>query len=52
MIFQGMPWPLVLPIAIGAMIYGIMLSKKEEEQFAKAERKKFKKKKNGNAKTA
>ena len=26
-----MPWPAVLPIAIMAMIYAIMLSKKEEK---------------------
>lgn len=29
--FQGMPWPAVLPIAIMAMVYGVMLSKKEEK---------------------
>jgi len=29
--FQGMPWPAVLPIAIMAMIYAVMLSKKEEK---------------------
>lgn len=29
MIFQGIPWPLVLPIALMALAAGIMSSKKE-----------------------
>ena len=29
--FQGMQWPAVLPIAIMALVYGIMLSKREEK---------------------
>ncbi|WP_422353940.1 hypothetical protein [Roseivirga pacifica] len=47
MIFEGMPWPLVLPLAIAAMIYGIMRSKKEEEIFAKRQKKQLKSKRNG-----
>ncbi len=39
MIFQGMPWPLVIPIAIMAMIYGSMQTKKA---FALAEKKALK----------
>jgi len=37
--FEGMPWPLVLPIALMAMAYGIMISKREikEDQKAKEE---------------
>lgn len=31
MMFQGMPWPAVLPIALMAMVYAIMLSKREEK---------------------
>lgn len=44
MMFQGMPWPLVLPIAIMAMIYGGMQAKAEFERKAKKEKKKKKKK--------
>ncbi|WP_262501527.1 hypothetical protein [Roseivirga misakiensis] len=42
MIFQGMPWPLVLPIALMALIIGAMNSKKE---MAKAKKLKAKRKK-------
>ncbi|WP_421988128.1 hypothetical protein [Roseivirga sp.] len=42
MIFQGMPWPLVLPIALLALTLGVMNSKKEiaEAKALKAKRKK------------
>lgn len=33
MLFEGIPWPLVIPIAIVAMIYAIMNSKKVEKEF-------------------
>lgn len=33
MLFEGMPWPLVIPIALIALIYGIIVSKKEERSF-------------------
>ncbi len=29
MMFEGMPWPLVLPIAVAAMIWGSSLAKRE-----------------------
>ena len=41
--FQGMPWPAVLPIAIIVMIYGIILSKKEEKAAVKKQFKKLSK---------
>lgn len=31
MMFQGMPWPAVLPIALMAMVYAVMLSRREEK---------------------
>lgn len=40
MIMEGMPWPLVLPVAIAVMIWGSGLAKKE---FAMAEKKRAKK---------
>ena len=33
MLFEGMPWPLVLPLAASAMLYAIISSKKEEKEF-------------------
>ncbi len=41
MIFSGVPWPAVLPLAAFAMIWGIMVSKAEAEKRVK--RKKHKK---------
>ncbi len=35
--FEGMPWPLVLPIAIAAMAYGIMISKRELKENENAQ---------------
>lgn len=29
MMFEGMPWPLVLPIALMAMVYGVIMAKRE-----------------------
>lgn len=36
MIMQGMPWPLVLPIAIMALTYGIMASQKEMKNHSQS----------------
>ncbi|WP_305983514.1 hypothetical protein [Roseivirga thermotolerans] len=46
MIFQGMPWPAVLPIAILAMIYAINLAKKHEKTVVKDKLDGLKEKKN------
>lgn len=43
MMFEGMPWPLVLPIAIMAMIWGSAQAKKEFELAQKKALKKSKK---------
>lgn len=40
MIFEGMPWPLVLPIAIAAMIWG---STQARQEFTLAQKKAQKK---------
>ncbi len=34
--FEGMPWPIALPVAIMAMVYGIMISKRELKEKRKA----------------
>ena len=40
MIFEGLPWPLILPIAAMAMIYGSMQAKREFVQKPKKRKKK------------
>lgn len=40
-----MPWPAVLPIAIMAMIYGVLLSKKETKAAVQKRYKQLKKEK-------
>lgn len=47
MMFEGMPWPLVIPIAMLAMIWG---SSQVKREFALAEKKRIKKKKKRKAK--
>ncbi len=47
MMFEGMPWPLVLPIAIVAMIWG---SSQVKREFALSEKKRIKKNKKRKAK--
>lgn len=42
-----MPWPAVLPIAIMAMIYGVMLSKRQEQTAIAKRLKALKKEKKG-----
>ncbi len=36
MITEGMPWPIVLPITVMALVYGVMASKKEIKAARKA----------------
>jgi len=35
MLFEGMPWPLVIPLGIIALTYAVITSKKEEKAFQK-----------------
>ena len=35
MLFEGMPWPLVLPLGAVAMIYATTLCKSEEKEYQK-----------------
>lgn len=35
--FEGMPWPIAIPIALMAMAYGIMISKRELKEERKAD---------------
>jgi hypothetical protein len=45
MIFEGMPWPLVLPLAIIAMVWGSIQTKREFELAARKALKKERKRK-------
>ena len=38
--FEGMPWPLLLPIAAIALVYGANISKKEMDEEDKTKAKK------------
>ncbi|GEM_PF-6965598 len=38
--FEGMPWPILLPFAILAMLYGANISKKEMAEIDKKKAKK------------
>lgn len=41
--FEGMPWPIAIPVAIMAMAYGIMMSKREMNKVSKAKQQRHEK---------